>query len=1248
MPTYPYNPYSRGNDPDQDQVALFIDWDNLVISNYADRGANRPNIEVIVQKAQQYGTLVIARAYAEWSVTMDRMEVYKSGVEPIYAPVFHSERDLSGQTGKGKSLADPVMVTDCIDFLHLLPQVGTYVLVTGDKDMMPVVRLAKLRGRRVVVIGPDYVANVLQQICDEFVSYRMLLAVAQPLDPYAAYYQQQQPGYYPGMVPPPQQPGYYPNQPQQVAPPQSSSSINRSGRRIGGRRERNVNVQPYKDIVPPQLGQPQQPPPYGGYYNNNPYGAPPQAYPGANYPTQPPQYPSQGQQPGQPPYSGQPQVPGYPTQGQQPGQSNYPVQGQGQSGSTQPNYPAQGQQPGQSNYPAQGQPNYSAQGQSQPAAPAQPNYSPQTQSQQGYGQPNYPVQGQSQQGYGQPNYSPQTQSQSGPNYAAQPQANYATSSYKGPESQPGQYPGSQPQPVVQPVVAPPTPPIASTPVTARIVTAPPEAAVAAPERAGSTSNNNIEEVKEAIRSIMQGRSSSGRGQMRARDLKEELLRRIPNFSERRYGFSKFKALLNAMEQAGILQMDQSGHILWVSAPGTPKPTSRVLDYAEALPNNLSPLPGEETEEEEDEEEEDEEEANTAPTQELEAAATLVELATYQSSALELEDEPELEQSTLEAAVQAPEAVYLPPAATEERVTSVVETPAKISQWEREPEPAQKPEQTRASSKTAEKFPGLGARPLILEQAHYEGVIVLVESLRHRNRWLGYELLLSSVRDYLTRHMPESEAKSQAGAILSKLLNEGVLKMAMEVHSRGARKMRVQVAHLQEDHPAVRYTLAAAAHTAAEESAALTAAADIEAQAQTQAAALEATVDRLYASAENEAVSVETSFAQAMPSEVESEPTREEPGFSTLDAQTFEAVAEMVSDKVEVILAVDEGGVPVLQVEAESQQPEPHALHEMTESYPQPHAEEGQQAEAGQPHEEEQLSQTLQASQYEEGYHTQPEMEAAPSLPPEAEASPFIQVEQSQPFPSSEEARAALSSELEPGQLQPEMAAEQASQAETDQPQQAGEQEQPEFIQQFRDSLIPPVSRESDILPDSILKDGPLVQLPPEKMVMHASEAEQKHEPEPTEPSPNHEFKPQQPEPDEQPGHDSEAAQASAWSASVSPAMIEMSGSEGETGQQVQGAAEHAPAGEEPVPAGGFTSTLEMTASEAAGNHHSEDGPEEEDGEEDSGAAITPPGVPSRPRRRRHPLRPASPVAEDGSEAGPTHQRPPSGRPSSSA
>lgn len=162
-------------DQNKDSVALFIDWDNLAISIAADLGGATPDVRRIVQTAQQFGVLLIARAYAEWTSTSERLGVYRAGVETVYAPTFRYETDPITQTPRGKSLADPCMVADCVDILHLLPSITTFVIVSGDKDLIPVVRLAQLRGKRVVVIGPDYAAGVLREIADEFISYRKVI-----------------------------------------------------------------------------------------------------------------------------------------------------------------------------------------------------------------------------------------------------------------------------------------------------------------------------------------------------------------------------------------------------------------------------------------------------------------------------------------------------------------------------------------------------------------------------------------------------------------------------------------------------------------------------------------------------------------------------------------------------------------------------------------------------------------------------------------------------------------------------------------------------------------------------------------------------------------------------------------------------------------------------------------------------------------------------------------------------------------
>lgn len=156
-------------------VALFIDWDNLAISTAVDFAGAVPDVRAIVRAAQRSGTVLIARAYAEWNVSSDRLSVYRAGVEPVYAPTFRFEPEPGSAMPRGKSLADPCLVTDCIDLMHLMPEINVFVLVSGDKDLIPIVRIAQLRGRRVVVIGPDFVAAILREMADEYIPYRALV-----------------------------------------------------------------------------------------------------------------------------------------------------------------------------------------------------------------------------------------------------------------------------------------------------------------------------------------------------------------------------------------------------------------------------------------------------------------------------------------------------------------------------------------------------------------------------------------------------------------------------------------------------------------------------------------------------------------------------------------------------------------------------------------------------------------------------------------------------------------------------------------------------------------------------------------------------------------------------------------------------------------------------------------------------------------------------------------------------------------
>src|SRR3984893_17348210 len=95
---------------EDNHVALFIDWDNLAISTAVDFAGAVPDVRAIVRAAQRSGTILIARAYAEWNVSSDRFAASRPGVEPVYAPTFRFEPEPGSAMPRGKSLADHCLV----------------------------------------------------------------------------------------------------------------------------------------------------------------------------------------------------------------------------------------------------------------------------------------------------------------------------------------------------------------------------------------------------------------------------------------------------------------------------------------------------------------------------------------------------------------------------------------------------------------------------------------------------------------------------------------------------------------------------------------------------------------------------------------------------------------------------------------------------------------------------------------------------------------------------------------------------------------------------------------------------------------------------------------------------------------------------------------------------------------------------------------------------------------------------------
>jgi uncharacterized LabA/DUF88 family protein len=159
-----------------EDLAVFIDWENIYISTVTEYGA-KPNVSAILEKAREYGRIVSATAYADWTDGDFRdapPTLYSNGISPRYisARYFPGGRSQKRRTNS----IDVMLAVECSDFLHHHPQVDTYVLVTGDGDFIPLVSLLRSRGKTVVVIGVSEATSYhLIESADHFISYASLL-----------------------------------------------------------------------------------------------------------------------------------------------------------------------------------------------------------------------------------------------------------------------------------------------------------------------------------------------------------------------------------------------------------------------------------------------------------------------------------------------------------------------------------------------------------------------------------------------------------------------------------------------------------------------------------------------------------------------------------------------------------------------------------------------------------------------------------------------------------------------------------------------------------------------------------------------------------------------------------------------------------------------------------------------------------------------------------------------------------------
>jgi hypothetical protein len=185
-----------------ERVAVYIDFDNVVISRYDDihgkqawrrddprrhagsatsiepldvkLAAARVDIGAIIDYAASFGSVTLSRAYADWSVPANA--AYK---DELMGRALHLVQLF---TASGvKNGADIRLAVDAVEDLMRHPEITHVVLVAGDSDYVPLAQSCKQLGRYVVGIGvTGSTSKALVSACNEFIDYAHLPGVTPP------------------------------------------------------------------------------------------------------------------------------------------------------------------------------------------------------------------------------------------------------------------------------------------------------------------------------------------------------------------------------------------------------------------------------------------------------------------------------------------------------------------------------------------------------------------------------------------------------------------------------------------------------------------------------------------------------------------------------------------------------------------------------------------------------------------------------------------------------------------------------------------------------------------------------------------------------------------------------------------------------------------------------------------------------------------------------------------------------------
>jgi len=145
-------------------AALLIDFDNVTMGIRSDL---QSELRRLLQSEIIRGKVAVQRAYADWRrYPQYIVPLSESSIDLIFAPAYGSNK---------KNATDIRLAIDALELVFTRPEIGTFILLSGDSDFSSLVLKLKEYGKYVIGVGiRESSSDLLIQNCDEYFSYNEL------------------------------------------------------------------------------------------------------------------------------------------------------------------------------------------------------------------------------------------------------------------------------------------------------------------------------------------------------------------------------------------------------------------------------------------------------------------------------------------------------------------------------------------------------------------------------------------------------------------------------------------------------------------------------------------------------------------------------------------------------------------------------------------------------------------------------------------------------------------------------------------------------------------------------------------------------------------------------------------------------------------------------------------------------------------------------------------------------------------